>query len=76
MIAESVARDCPVLTCSNKLMAEAIMCASCYGALATFERVALDKVTKDVRRQPTMRNKQRFTQAVADARAAAARRRA
>ena len=60
-------RDCPVLTCTATVPAEQTMCAACYGALPTYMRVALDVAVRDVRRQPTARNRKRLDSAVSNA---------
>ena len=43
------------------------MCAACYGALPRYVQVALDVAVRDVRRQPTTRNRTRLNQAVTNA---------
>lgn len=60
-------RDCPVLTCKATMPAEQTMCAACYGALPRYMQVALDVAVRDVRRQPTTRNRTRLNQAVTNA---------
>lgn len=60
-------RNCPVLTCKATVPAEQTMCAGCYGALPNYMRVALDGVVRDVRRQPTARNRKRLDSAVSNA---------
>lgn len=60
-------RDCPVLTCKATIPADQTMCAACYGALPRYMQVSLDVVVRDVRRQPTMRNRKRLDQAVTNA---------
>lgn len=60
-------RDCPVLTCKATVPADQTMCAKCYGALPTYMRVALDVAVRDVRRQPTARNRKRLDSAVTGA---------
>lgn len=60
-------RDCPVLTCTATIPAEQTLCAACYGALPNYMRVGLDAVVRDVRRQPTARNRKRLDSAVTGA---------
>ena len=60
-------RNCPVLTCKATVPADQTMCAACYGALPNYMRVALDAVVRDVRRQPTARNRKRLDSAVSNA---------
>ncbi|MDP2234419.1 MAG: hypothetical protein Q8K89_12335 [Actinomycetota bacterium] len=67
MSAPGERRDCPVLTCKATIPADQTMCATCYGALPKYMQVALDVVVRDVRRQPTARNRKRLDTAVVNA---------
>ncbi|MBX9944924.1 MAG: hypothetical protein K2Y40_12650 [Reyranella sp.] len=63
---------CPVLTCTNEMAADGLMCIVCWQVLPTYQRVSVEACAKAARRQPTARNRQRLAAAVSNARRAAA----
>ena len=63
---------CPVLTCSNEMSVDSIMCIACWQALPAYQRTAVETASSKVRRQRNPRTAARLNQAIAAARTAAA----
>lgn len=60
-------KACPVMTCSETMPADQVMCLKCWGALPQYVRVSVDVTTRAVKNQPTGRNRHRLDEAVRNA---------